>query len=67
MTKRVTRGKSGRITINSDPHEYNPKYSIRDLHELLDIVIAQGGRQAVELYLEEWLCTAGDSGLQLID
>ncbi len=67
MTKRVTRRKSGRITLNSNPHEYNPRYSIRDLHELLDIVIAQGGRQAVEVYLEEWLCSQGESGLQLID
>lgn len=34
---------------------------------MLDIVIAQGGRQAVELYLEDWLCSEGESGLQLID
>jgi hypothetical protein len=34
---------------------------------MLDIVIAQGGRQQVELYLEEWLCNQGESGLQLID
>ena len=67
MTKRVTRRKSGRITLNSNPHEYTPKYSLRDLHELLDIVIAQGGRQAVERYLEEWICSQGESGLQLID
>jgi len=37
------------------------------LHELLDIVIEQGGHQAVELYLEEWLCNQGESGLRLID
>ena len=67
MKKRVTRRKSGRITLHSNPHEYVPKYSLRDLHEMLDLVIAQGGRQAVELYLEEWLCSAGESGLQLID
>lgn len=67
MTKRVTRRKSERITLNSKSHEYTPKYSLRDLHEILDLVIAQGGRQAVELYLEEWLCSAGESGLQLID
>jgi hypothetical protein len=67
MTKRVTRRKSGQITLNSNPHEYTPKYSLRDLHEMLDLVIEQGGRQAVELYLEEWLCSAGESGLQLID
>ncbi len=40
---------------------------MRELHELLDIVIAQGGRQAVEEYLERWLCSQGDGGLQLID
>jgi hypothetical protein len=34
---------------------------------MLDLVIAQGGRQSVELYLEEWLCSQGDSGLQLTD
>ncbi len=67
MTKRVTRRKSVPITLNSSHHEYTPRYSIRDLHELLDIVIAQGGRQAVELYLEEWLCSQGESGLQVID
>ncbi len=67
MTKRVIRRKSGRITLISNPHEYTPRYSIRDLHELIDIVIEQGGRQAVELYLEEWLCSHGESGLQLID
>ncbi len=67
MTKRVTRRKSERITRNSNPHKYTPNYSIRDLHEMLDIVIAQGGRQAVERYLEEWLCSQGESGLQLTD
>ena len=67
MTKRVTRRKSGRITLNSNSNEYTPRYSIRDLHELLDIVIEQGGHQAVELYLEEWLCNQGESGLRLID
>jgi len=67
MTKRVTRRKSGRITLKSDPHEYTPKYSIRDLHEMLDLVIELGGRQAVEIYLEEWLCSQGESGLQLLD
>ncbi len=67
MTKRVTRRKLGSITLNSNPHEYTPRYSIRDLHELLDIVIEQGGRQAVELYLEEWLCSQGESGLLMID
>ncbi len=67
MTKRITRRKSGRITFNSKSREYSPKYSIRDLHEMLYIVIAQGGRQAVEDYLEEWLCSQGESGLQLID
>ena len=67
MTTRVTQRKSGRITLNSNPREYSPKYSIRDLHEMLDIVIAQGGRQAVELYLEGWLCSQGESGLHLID
>ncbi len=67
MTERVTRRKSRRILIKSNPHEYTPRYSIRDLHEMLDIVIAQGGRQAVENYLEEWLCSQGESGLQLID
>ena len=65
MTKRATRRKSSRITPN--PHEYTPKYSIRDLHEMLDLVIAQGGRQAVEVYLEDWLCSSGESGLQLTD
>ncbi len=34
---------------------------------MIDIVIEQGGRQAVELYLEQWLCSQGESGLQLID
>jgi hypothetical protein len=34
---------------------------------MLDIMIAQRGRQAVEQYLEEWLCSQGESGLQLID
>jgi hypothetical protein len=34
---------------------------------MLDLVIDQGGRQAVEVYLEEWLCSQGDSGLQLTD
>jgi hypothetical protein len=68
MTKRVTQRKSGRpITLNSNPHEYTPRYSIRDLYEMLDIMIAQRGRQAVEQYLEEWLCSQGESGLQLID
>ncbi len=65
MTKQVTRRKSKRITSN--PHEYTPKFSIRDLHEMLDLVIEQGGRQAVEVYLEDWLCSAGESGLQLTD
>jgi hypothetical protein len=68
MTKRFTQGrKSGRITRNSNLREYTPKYSIRDLHEMLDLMIALGGRQAMELYLEEWLCSQGESGLQLID
>ena len=67
MTKRVNRRKSGRITLNSNPHVYTPKFSLGELHEMLDIVIAQGGRQAVELYLEDWLCSEGESGLQLID
>jgi len=67
MPKRVTRRKSERITLKSNPHEYTPKYSIRDLHEMLDIMIEQGGRQAAEQYLEEWLCNQGESGLQLID
>jgi len=34
---------------------------------MLDIMIEQGGRQAAEQYLEEWLCNQGESGLQLID
>jgi hypothetical protein len=67
MTKRVTRRKSARFTLNSNSHQYSPKYSIRELHEMLDLVIDQGGRQAVEVYLEEWLCSQGDSGLQLTD
>jgi len=62
---RSNRRKSGRIASN--PQEYNPKYSVRDLHEMLDIVIARGGRQKVELYLEEWLCSDVESGLQLMD
>ncbi len=37
------------------------------LHEILGIVIARGGRQKVELQLEEWLCSDVESGLQLID
>jgi len=68
MAKQVTRRKSEGTTLNSNPHrEYIPKYSIRDLHDMLDIVIEQGGRQAVEHYLEEWLCSSGESGLQLGD
>ena len=42
-------------------------YSIRELHELLDLVIDQGGRQAVEDYLEKWLCGHVETGLQMID
>ena len=34
---------------------------------MLDLTIELGGRQAVEHYLEEWLCSQGQSGLQLID
>lgn len=34
---------------------------------MLDLVIAQGKRQAVESYMEECLCSQGESGLQLID
>jgi hypothetical protein len=62
---RSNRRTSGRIASNFQ--EYTPKYSIRDLHEMLDIVIARGGRQKVELHLEEWLCSDVESGLQLMD
>jgi hypothetical protein len=68
MTKPSTRRNSGRLNrLNSKPHEYTPRYSIRDLHELLDLVIDRGGRQAVEDYLEKWLCGDVETGLQMID
>ena len=67
MKKQPVRTQRPRNHSRSKQKESTPKYSMRDLHELLDIVIAQGGRQAVEEYLERWLCSQGDGGLQLID
>jgi len=68
MKKRSTRRNPALITAaKPNAREYTPNYSIRDLHQLLDVVIAHGGREAVETYLENWLCGNAEAGLETID
>jgi hypothetical protein len=65
MTERTTKRNPRRSKQHAPSPKCAPTYSIRELHELLDLVIEMGGRGEAELFLEQWICRSGESGLQL--
>jgi hypothetical protein len=67
MVERATQRKPRRRNQRSTSPKCSPTYSIRELHELLDLVVEMGGQGEAELFLEQWLCKSVESGLQLID
>jgi hypothetical protein len=67
MAERTTQSKPRRRNQPSPSPKCSPTYSIRELHELLDLVIEMGGQGEAELFLEKWLCRSGEPGMQLID
>jgi hypothetical protein len=66
MTERATKRNPRRSNQNAPSSKCAPTYSIRELHELLDLVIEMGGHRDVENFIEQWLCKSGESGMQLI-
>jgi hypothetical protein len=66
MTERPTKRNPRRSKQHVPSPKCTPTYSIRELHELLDLVIEMGGHGDVEIFLEQWLRKSGESGMQLI-
>jgi hypothetical protein len=66
MTERATKRNPRRSNQHAPSRKCAPTYSIRELHELLDLVVEMGGHGDVEIFLEQWLCKSGESGMQPI-
>ena len=66
MTERTTRRNPRQSKKHPSSQKSIATYSVRELHELLDLAIERGGQAEAELFLEQWLCKSGESGLSLI-